>query len=253
MGRPAEDNPAILIRPVSRSHPRRTVRLASPRRAGLGPRDRWLVAGRAAIRSRAAAYRTSAASPTGSAPARNQHQLPAPGRERVQSAAGSSPFPAGGCTPSGSGRTDILLADSPFLCSCPARINSGGQPHYAIVNIAATSGRIDFMAHPVATTRDASNRSPGIAGKVPTGLLVGGVWREASGRARFDVEDPATGMVIASVADAGAEDAVRALGSAVDSARDWAAASPRTRSDVLRRAFDSLTARKAEFAGLITA
>jgi succinate-semialdehyde dehydrogenase / glutarate-semialdehyde dehydrogenase len=109
------------------------------------------------------------------------------------------------------------------------------------------------MAHPVATTRDASNRSPGIAGKVPTGLLVGGVWREASGRARFDVEDPATGMVIASVADAGAEDAVRALGSAVDSARDWAAASPRTRSDVLRRAFDSLTARKAEFAGLITA
>ena len=60
-------------------------------------------------------------------------------------------------------------------------------------------------------------------------------------------------MVIASVADAGAEDAVRALDSAVDSARDWAAASPRTRSDVLRRAFDSLTARKAEFAGLITA
>jgi succinate-semialdehyde dehydrogenase/glutarate-semialdehyde dehydrogenase len=59
--------------------------------------------------------------------------------------------------------------------------------------------------------------------------------------------------VIASVADAGAEDAVGALGSAVDSARDWAATSPRTRSDALRRAFDSLTARKAEFAGLITA
>ena len=101
MGRPAEGNLAILIRPASRSHPRGTVRLASPQRTGLGPRDRWLVAGRAAIRSRAGAYRTSAASPTGSAPARNQHQLPAPGRERVQSGAGSPPFPAGGCTPGG--------------------------------------------------------------------------------------------------------------------------------------------------------
>ena len=87
--------------PASRSHPRGTVRLASPQRTGLGPRDRWLVAGRAAITSRAAACRTGAASPTGSAPARDQHQLPAPGRERVQSAAGSPPFHAGGCTPGG--------------------------------------------------------------------------------------------------------------------------------------------------------
>jgi hypothetical protein len=38
------------------------------------------------------------------------------------------------------------------------------------------------MAHPVATTRDASNRSSGIADKVPTGLLVGGVWQSGIGR-----------------------------------------------------------------------
>jgi hypothetical protein len=97
MGRPAEGNPAILICPASRSHPRRTVRLASPQRTSLGARVRWLVAGRAAIPSRAAACRTSAASPPDRP--RNQHQLPAPGRERVQAPPEALQFHAEGCTP----------------------------------------------------------------------------------------------------------------------------------------------------------
>ena len=32
---------------------------------------------------------------------------------------------------------------------------------------------------------------------VPTGLLIGGTWRPASGGATFDVRDPSTGQVLA--------------------------------------------------------
>ena len=42
-------------------------------------------------------------------------------------------------------------------------------------------------------------------------LFIGGEWREASGGATLDVEDPSTGETIASVADATPEDASAAL------------------------------------------
>ena len=35
---------------------------------------------------------------------------------------------------------------------------------------------------------------------VPTGLLIGGRWREASGGERFDVHDPSSGAVLTSCA-----------------------------------------------------
>ena len=41
----------------------------------------------------------------------------------------------------------------------------------------------------------------------PRKLFIGGEWRPAASGGRFDVEDPATGEVIAQVADAGPEDA----------------------------------------------
>ena len=50
---------------------------------------------------------------------------------------------------------------------------------------------------------------------VPTGLLIGSGWRDAADGAALPVEDPATGEVIASVADAGADDARAALDAAV--------------------------------------
>ena len=37
---------------------------------------------------------------------------------------------------------------------------------------------------------------------VPSGLFIGGGWREATGGGRFAVEDPSTGAVLAEVADA---------------------------------------------------
>lgn len=73
----------------------------------------------------------------------------------------------------------------------------------------------------------------------------------ADGRT-FDVENPADGTVLCSVADAGEAEAFQALDAAVDAQASWAATSPRLRSDILRRAFDLLTERTDELAQLIT-
>ncbi|GAB2699334.1 NAD-dependent succinate-semialdehyde dehydrogenase [Thalassiella azotivora] len=87
---------------------------------------------------------------------------------------------------------------------------------------------------------------------VPTGLLVGGTWRDAGGGERFDVVDPATGETLTTVADATPQDAVAALDAAVAAQADWAATPPRERGEVLRRAFEALTARTDELALLMT-
>jgi succinate-semialdehyde dehydrogenase / glutarate-semialdehyde dehydrogenase len=49
---------------------------------------------------------------------------------------------------------------------------------------------------------------------VPTQLFIGGEWREATGGATLDVEDPSTGETIASVADGTPDDAKAALDAA---------------------------------------
>lgn len=86
----------------------------------------------------------------------------------------------------------------------------------------------------------------------PTDLLIGGDWRPAPGGARFSVEDPSTGETIAEVADAGPEDAVAALAAAHDAAAAWAGTAPRARGEILRRAYELLTARVEELALLMT-
>ncbi len=85
------------------------------------------------------------------------------------------------------------------------------------------------------------------------GLLVGGVESPSASGRTFEVIDPATGRSIATVADAGPEDAAAALRAAHDAAPGWAATPARERSRILRRAFDALVARTEEFAALITA
>lgn len=88
--------------------------------------------------------------------------------------------------------------------------------------------------------------------KVPTGLLIGGQWKDASSGETFGVENPATGEQIATLASAGSEDAVAALDAACAVQSDWAKTSPRERSNILRRAFELVTERKDEFAALMT-
>ena len=50
---------------------------------------------------------------------------------------------------------------------------------------------------------------------VPDGLFIGGQWRPAASGQTLDVNDPATGEVLKSIADASADEAVQALDAAV--------------------------------------
>ncbi|MBN8206672.1 NAD-dependent succinate-semialdehyde dehydrogenase [Microbacterium esteraromaticum] len=101
------------------------------------------------------------------------------------------------------------------------------------------------------STALASNEQE-LLGRVPTGLFIGGEWIDAEEGRTFDVRDPATGEVIASIADATPTDGIRALDAAVAAQESWAATPPRTRSDILRRAFDLVQEHKEDLALLMT-
>jgi len=88
--------------------------------------------------------------------------------------------------------------------------------------------------------------------RVPTGLFIGGKWRDSSDGRTLDVEDPSTGQTLASVADATIADGAAALEAAVAAQSEWAATAPRERGEILRRAFMAITARAEEFALLMT-
>ena len=87
---------------------------------------------------------------------------------------------------------------------------------------------------------------------VPKQLLVGGEWRPATGGGTFPVEDPATGETLAEVADGQPEDALAALAAAHEAQPGWAATAPRERGEILRRAFEALTAKSDDLALLMT-
>jgi succinate-semialdehyde dehydrogenase/glutarate-semialdehyde dehydrogenase len=95
-------------------------------------------------------------------------------------------------------------------------------------------------------------REEKVVHSVPTGLFIGGEWRPAESGATFTVEDPATGRVLAEVADATPADGMRALDAAAKAQSSWAAVPPRERSDILRRAYDLLLERKEDLALLMT-
>ncbi|QGQ19640.1 aldehyde dehydrogenase family protein [Cellulomonas sp. JZ18] len=94
---------------------------------------------------------------------------------------------------------------------------------------------------------------PSVAAHVPTGMLIGGEWRQARGGATFPVVDPATGETLFDVADGDEQDALDALAAAHDAFPAWRATAPRTRSELLRAVFDVLTAHTEDIAALVTA
>ena len=87
---------------------------------------------------------------------------------------------------------------------------------------------------------------------VPTSLFIGGEWRAAENGATFEVHDPATGRVLAHVADGSPADGLAALDAAAAAQADWAKVAPRERAELLRAAFEKLTERIEEFALLMT-
>src|SRR5437763_2738124 len=89
-------------------------------------------------------------------------------------------------------------------------------------------------------------------GGVPTDLHIGGKDLPARDGARFDVVDPATGAVIASVADGGVADALAAVHAAAVAADEWAATAPRQRAEILRAAFELMTRDAESYAQLMS-
>ncbi len=85
-----------------------------------------------------------------------------------------------------------------------------------------------------------------------TNLYIDGTWVEGAEKTRFDVINPATEEVLASVASAEVADADAALDAAEAAMALWAAQTPRHRSEVLRKTWELMTARLPEFARLIT-
>ncbi|GIT81588.1 NAD-dependent succinate-semialdehyde dehydrogenase [Leifsonia sp. LS1] len=94
-------------------------------------------------------------------------------------------------------------------------------------------------------------RESELLARVPDGLYIAGRW-EAGTQDPIQVQDPATGRVIKRIANARPEDGIRALDAAAEAADAWAATPPRTRAEILRRAFDLLQERRDDFALLMT-
>ncbi len=87
---------------------------------------------------------------------------------------------------------------------------------------------------------------------VPTGVFIGGEWRESANRKTLDVIDPATGKVLKTIADAAYEDGQAALSAAHEAQESWAKTAPRVRAELLRAAFEKVTAMSDEFAMLMS-
>ena len=88
--------------------------------------------------------------------------------------------------------------------------------------------------------------------QVPTQLYIDGSWVDATGGKTIPVTDPATGEVLAHIADAQPEDGIRCLDAAVAAQDAWAQTAPRVRGELLRKAFERVQELKEEFALLMT-
>mgnify|MGYP003652114964 CR=1 FL=1 len=94
--------------------------------------------------------------------------------------------------------------------------------------------------------------SKDLIASIPKELYIGGKWMQASDGQTFEVLDPATEQVIAEVASASKEDVTQAVDAASAAAAGWAVTAPRARAEILRKAFELMTAQREEFAAIIS-
>ncbi|MEO6944882.1 MAG: NAD-dependent succinate-semialdehyde dehydrogenase [Lacisediminihabitans sp.] len=87
---------------------------------------------------------------------------------------------------------------------------------------------------------------------LPHQLQINGQWCDSTSGKVFGTSDPATGEGLAQVADAGVEDIAQTVECAHSAYKSWSKQSPRTRSNLLRTAYELLVARSEDFAQLIT-
>jgi succinate-semialdehyde dehydrogenase/glutarate-semialdehyde dehydrogenase len=104
----------------------------------------------------------------------------------------------------------------------------------------------------MSVTTSSSARETAVVAAVPKGLWIGSEATSAAAGAVLPVDDPSTGDTLAEVADASPADGVAALDAAVAAQERWAATAPRDRGEILRRAFELMTARADDLALLMT-
>lgn len=83
-----------------------------------------------------------------------------------------------------------------------------------------------------------------------TQLYIDGKWVDGSGK--MPVYDPSDGSVIAEVATAGEAEVEAAIAAAHRAQPEWAATAPRYRSELLRKAFELMTAESDMLAELVS-
>lgn len=84
----------------------------------------------------------------------------------------------------------------------------------------------------------------------PTALLIGGNWISASNQ--MAVVNPATNSILTSVADADLKNVDDAITSAHDAFKTWSLSAPRFRAEILRKAFEIMSAEVEDCARLIS-
>ena len=87
---------------------------------------------------------------------------------------------------------------------------------------------------------------------VPHQLYINGKWRDASDGGTLDVFDPSTGKLLKTIADASYEDGQLAMQAAHDAQESWSKTAPRVRAELLRAAFEKVTAMADDFAILMS-
>src|SRR5690606_25730338 len=103
---------------------------------------------------------------------------------------------------------------------------------------------------PMTTAERRTDDPAAVLDSVPLGAFVGGTWTD-TGRT-FPVEDPATGEVLAAVADCGPDEARAALDAAAAAQPALAATAPRERAELLRRIHELLLRDRERLATIIT-
>ena len=83
-------------------------------------------------------------------------------------------------------------------------------------------------------------------------MFINGEWVEARSGATFEVTNPATGEIIGTVADGGAEDAEAAIAAADAAQSAWGATTAFERADLLMEAWRIMTERSVDLAALMT-
>ncbi|WP_280186852.1 aldehyde dehydrogenase family protein, partial [Nocardia gipuzkoensis] len=97
-----------------------------------------------------------------------------------------------------------------------------------------------------------TERETTLLSATPHQLFIGGEWIDAASGGTFPVRDPATGRIVREVADATADDAIRALDAAVAAQEPWAATAPPPPSHIHRAAREHVQHHSADMARLKT-